>query len=114
MILDHFIATGKAKKVKIYKKTQAIVSGVQQPFTWAEEKTVDGLFWKGQMRQFIINNKLTPDVTGIVMCRTQDVQEIDWNLCSKLEVGGKEYSVIFSDDIALQNKVTSIPVKAFL
>jgi hypothetical protein len=98
-------------EVKFYNKEYNPGTG-EETYSSTAVLTVQSLFWTGAAAERKVSDKYKAEVVGMIVFDFEDytatVKEE-----AKAEISGKDYSVIYVDNVAMQNKTIQIPVKNF-
>ena len=108
--LDSLFFNNKTVDILIQQLTQTFVNGEQGPEVWTDVEITKGIFWIGSMADRLVSEKLRPEVDGVVLVRPS----VSINQTDRLFLSGQYYSVVYSDDIAMQGQVKIVAVKKYV
>ena len=108
--IDSLFFNNKTVDVLIQQVTQTFIDGEQGPEVWSNVEIVKGIFWIGSMADRLVSEKLRPEVDGVVLVRPS----VSINQTDRLYLSGQYYSVVYSDDIAMQGQVKIVAVKKYV
>ena len=112
--LDSIFSGNKTETVEVYQKSQTFVNGVLGPEEETKTKEFTGLFWRGAMAERYVSEQYRSIVNGIIIAKPSEVDHSDLPESARLKIDGQYYSIIYSDNVAGQNKVIQIPVKKWI
>jgi hypothetical protein len=102
--LDTIFSNHISTTIDIETYTQSFVNGSFGPYVWAKTKDFKGIFWRGAMAERYVSEQYRSEVDGIVIARPSDVSNTDIPEGARLKIDGQYYSVIYSNNVAGQNK----------
>lgn len=108
--IDSLFFNNKTVDVLIQQVTQTFIDGEQGPEVWSNVEIVKGIFWIGSMADRLVSEKLRPEVDGVVLVRPS----VSINQTDRVYLSGQYYSVVYSDDIAMQGQVKIVAVKKYV
>ena len=109
MFITELFKTEKSVQAVFEKQVTSVVDG-QVTKTYSVFLTKAVLFWSGASADRFVSEKLRPKVEGVILMDYITTVIPD---SAKVTIGGKEYGVIYSENIGNQDEVLAIPVKRF-
>ena len=76
-IVSGIFSRHKTNIAIIRMKTQTIVNGVKGPITYPRGKSERCIYWNGSISKTLISEKLSPDVSGVVLFDPTTIQAED-------------------------------------
>ena len=95
-----------------YNKVETISNG-EVSFSYpALTLSVEALFWAGSFVDKYVSERFRADVTGIIVI---DYDDYSYTVGEDaiVTIDNTDYSIVYVDNVANQNKVIQIPVKRF-
>jgi hypothetical protein len=111
--ISSMFGTEDSIEAKFYRKIKTFVNGkVTYTYLIDPDATINCLFWTGSSADSIVSERYRVDVQAVlVMDYNTYIQDITEE--SKVMIDGKDYSVIYIENIGNQNQVIQIPLKRF-
>jgi hypothetical protein len=85
---------------------------VTKTFPASATLSVQGIYWTGSSVDRLISEQHRAEVTGVVIIDPDDYTTTI-NEDAKCTINNQDYSVVYVDNVAGQNKIISIPLKRF-
>ena len=104
----------KKTSASFYNKTITITNGVpDEDYNITADLTVSGVFWVGSAADRLVSDKIRPDVSGVFVFNYSDYSTTI-NENAKCTINGVDYSVIYAEDVGMQNEIIQVPLKKFV
>jgi len=111
--IKDIMLTEKIHTLDVYAKTQAFTNGVLGDITWTKQKSCKCILWPYGQSDKILSERLQVDIVAIIGIDPADLTLSDIPETGKLVVNGKDYSIVTAIDVAEQDELILIYVKAF-
>lgn len=114
MFVSGLFKTNSTVTVDFYNKERIFSNGtVTESYPVTPTLIVTGIMWTGSAADAIVSEQYKPVVQGVIIIDPADYTTTI-NEDAKVTIDSQDYSVIYVENVAGQDKVIQIPVKRFV